>query len=86
MHVNVLSKTANALNANDLFGIMVGECSNVRFVLDFFVKMINSSIKQNVKYWSQKIINVDRVINLVNGVVYRYNLRKFNFYLTMILV
>ena len=71
MHVNVLSKTANALNASDLSGIMVDECSNVRFVLDFFVKMINSSIKQNVKYWSQKIINVDRVINLVNGVVYR---------------
>lgn len=79
MHVNVLSKTANALNASDLSGIMVDECSNVRFVLDFFVKMINSSIKQNVKYWSQKIINVDRVINLANGVVYRYNLRKFNF-------
>ena len=71
MHVNVLSKTANALNASDLFGIMVDECSNVRFVLDFSVKMISSSIKRNVKFWSQKIINVDRVINLVNGVVYR---------------
>ena len=71
MHVSVPFKTASALNANELFGITVDGCSNVRFVRDFFVKMTNLSTKQNVKYWNQKIINADRVINLVNGVVYR---------------
>ena len=71
MHVNVRSKTASVLNVSELFGITVDECSNVRFVRGFFVKMTNSSTKQNAKYWNQKIINVDLVINLVNGVVCR---------------
>ena len=71
MHVSAPFKTASALNVNELFGITVDKCSNVRFVRGFFVKMTNSSTKQNAKYWNQKIINVDLVINLVNGVVCR---------------
>ena len=63
MRVNVPFKTASALNVSELFGIMVDVCLNVRFVLDFFVKMTNLNIKQNAKCWSQKIINVDHVIN-----------------------
>ena len=71
MRVNVPFKTASALNVSELFGIMVGECSNAHFVPDFFVKMTNLNIKQNAKCWSLKIINVDHVINSANGVVYR---------------
>lgn len=70
MHVHAHWLMPYALNVNAMFTNTVAEYSIVHSVHRFYVKMINLSIKQNVKLSNRKVTNVNRVTKWVNTHVY----------------
>jgi hypothetical protein len=55
----------------EVYGIMVGDYSSVRSAQDFYAKMTNLNTSANVKFSTQKIINVEVAANWDNGVACR---------------
>lgn len=70
MHAPAHWSMLSALNVSGMFMSTVVEYSIVHFVNHFYVKTINLSIKQNVKWSNQRVTNVNRVIKWANIHVY----------------